>query len=80
MIQIHQDTGGENFHADHHLYHTKNYGIYNCLMDMYFGTATENEEYMIRPSLYSDREEDIVYTVKKEVEGAEAIFHFALKC
>ena len=49
-------------------------------MDMYFGTATENEAYMIRPSLYSDREEDIVYTVQKELEAEDAVFHFALKC
>ena len=47
---------------------------------MYFGTATENEAYMIRPSLYSDHEEDIVYTVEKKLEADEAVFHFALKC
>ena len=32
------DDCGHNFHADHHIYHMKNFGIYNCLMDMYFGT------------------------------------------
>ena len=49
-------------------------------MDMYFGTATENEAYMIRPSLYSDNEEDIVYTVQKKLEADYAVFYFALKC
>ena len=39
-----EDTAGENFHADHHLVHTKNYGIYNSLMDMYFGTSTDNNK------------------------------------
>jgi hypothetical protein len=32
------DQDGGNFHADHHLLHVKNFGIYNCLMDMYFST------------------------------------------
>ena len=26
-----EDTCGDNFHADHHIHHVKNFGIYNCL-------------------------------------------------
>ena len=33
------DEDGGNFHADHHLLHVKNFGIYNCLTDMYFDTG-----------------------------------------
>ena len=33
------DEDGGNFHADHHLFHVKNFGIYNCLTDMYFDTG-----------------------------------------
>ena len=40
-----EDTSGQNFHANHHLVHTKNYGIYNSLLDMYFTTATHNMQY-----------------------------------
>ena len=40
-----EDDGGQNFHADHHLVHVKNYGIYNSLLDMYFTTATHNTQY-----------------------------------
>ena len=40
-----EDTSGQNFHANHHLVHTKNYGIYNSLLDMYFTTATHNTQY-----------------------------------
>ena len=35
------DEDGGNFHADHHLLHVKNFGIYNCLTDMYFDTGYE---------------------------------------
>ena len=35
------DEDGGNFHADHHLFHVKNFGIYNCLTDMYFDTGCE---------------------------------------
>ena len=35
------DEDGGNFHADHHLLHVKNFGIYNCLMDMYFYTRSK---------------------------------------
>lgn len=35
---------GCNFHADHHLHHTKNYGGYYPPLDMYMGTASNNTE------------------------------------
>jgi hypothetical protein len=47
-----QDTCGKNFHPDHHIYHRKNYGIYNCLFDLYFGTAVSRESYNYRVGLY----------------------------
>ncbi|KAL6070981.1 Fatty acid hydroxylase domain-containing protein [Balamuthia mandrillaris] len=41
-------SGGVNHHADHHTWHSKNYGIYNALLDLYFGTnAPDNEEYQM---------------------------------
>jgi hypothetical protein len=47
-----EETCGNNFHPDHHIYHRKNYGIYNCLMDAYFETCVEKEEYNYRVGLY----------------------------
>lgn len=35
---------GCNFHADHHFYHTKNYGGYYPPLDMYMGTAATKGE------------------------------------
>ena len=68
-----EDTAGENFHADHHLVHTKNYGIYNSLMDMYFNTATFNDKYRIRPGLYCPGAENIVLEVEKKVDEEENV-------
>jgi hypothetical protein len=31
-------SGGCNHHADHHTVHVRNFGIYNALVDMHFGT------------------------------------------
>ena len=68
-----EDTAGENFHADHHLVHTKNYGIYNSLMDMYFNTATSNHKYRVRPGLYCPGAENIVLEVEKKVDEEENV-------
>ena len=37
-------SDGANHHADHHTLHNKNFGIYNCLLDMYFGTNAPNSD------------------------------------
>jgi len=70
------DTAGENFHADHHLVHTKNYGIYNSLMDMYFNTATFNDKYKIKPGLYCPGAENLVLEVEKIVDEENVVFLF----
>ena len=74
-----EDTCGDNFHADHHLHHVKNFGIYNCLMDMYFSTSTNNNAYMIKPTLfYTDNTETVFYVEKKD-DGHITTFYFAPK-
>ena len=70
------DTAGENFHVDHHLVHTKNYGIYNSLMDMYFNTATFNEKYKIKPGLYCPGAENLVLEVEKQINEENVVFSF----
>ena len=39
----------ENFHTDHHLIHTKNYGFagFHCLLDLYFSTAARKDGHLI---------------------------------
>ena len=39
----------DNFHTDHHLTHTKNYGFagFHCLLDLYFSTAVRKEGHLI---------------------------------
>merc|ERR1712013_384578 len=59
-----EDTCGDNFHADHHLLHVKNYGIYNCLLDMYF----------IMPTLYCPGGKNLVYQVEKKLEEEKTVF------
>jgi len=71
-----KDDAGQNFHADHHLVHTKNYGIYNSLLDMYFNTATSNDKYRIKPSLYCDGAENLVLEVEKKIESNQVVFKF----
>ena len=71
-----EDDAGQNFHADHHLVHVKNYGIYNSLMDMYFNTGTFNDSYRIKPGLYCDAAENLVFEVKKSVDKENVTFHF----
>ena len=71
-----EDTCGDNFHPDHHLYHMKNFGIYNSLMDMYFGTSTNNEKYMVKPSLYYTDEKEIIFDVEKKIENEDTVFYF----
>ncbi|XP_023323322.1 uncharacterized protein LOC111697529 [Eurytemora carolleeae] len=70
-----EDTAGENFHADHHLLHVKNFGIYNCLMDMYFSTANFNDRYKVSPSLYHGGT-PLIYDVKKITETEQVVFQF----
>jgi len=71
-----EDTCGDNFHADHHLLHVKNYGIYNCLMDMYFNTSNHNDKYLIMPTLYCPGGEHLVYQVEKKIEQENTVFIF----
>jgi len=48
-----EDHDGNNFHSDHHIHHRLNFGIYNCLLDVYFDTAVKKEDYNFRVGLYS---------------------------
>lgn len=70
------DSDGGNFHADHHLLHVKNFGIYNCLMDMYFSTSNNNTEYVIKPSLYCPGGEPVIYKVNREISEDRTVFNF----
>ena len=74
-----EDSAGQNFHADHHLVHTKNYGIYNSLLDMYFNTATCNDNYRIKPSLYCAGAENLILEVEKKVDDENVVFLFTPK-
>jgi len=74
-----EDTCGDNFHADHHLLHVKNFGIYNCLMDMYFSTSNHNDKYLIMPTLYCPGGKNLVYQVEKKIEQDNTIFYFSPK-
>jgi len=74
-----EDTCGDNFHADHHLLHVKNYGIYNCLMDMYFSTSNHNEKYLIMPTLYCPGGKNLIYQVERAVDKENTVFKFTLK-
>ena len=73
------DTRGDNFHADHHIYHVKNFGIYNCLMDMYFLTGTNNDNYMIKPTLYYTDDTETIFNVEKRDNGNVTTFYFSPK-
>jgi len=68
-----EDTCGDNFHADHHLVHVKNFGIHNCLLDMYFDTSLYSKSYLIQPD-----SGEMVYRVDKRVdkENGEVSFKF----
>jgi len=70
-----EDTCGENFHTDHHIFHVKNFGIYNAIMDMYFSTATYSDKYKMKPGLYDGRN-SITYTIQKTVENHQVKFTF----
>ena len=74
-----EDTCGDNFHADHHIHHVKNFGIYNCLMDMYFSTSTNNNKYMIKPTLFYTDDTETVFNVEKIDDGNMATFYFSPK-
>lgn len=74
-----EDTCGDNFHADHHLLHVKNFGIYNCLMDMYFSTSNHNDKYLIMPTLYCPGGKTSLYQVEKKIEDSNTVFHFTPK-
>merc|ERR1712098_20332 len=54
----------------------KNYGIYNSLMDMYFNTATCNDKYRIKPSLYCEGAENLILEVEKKLESNQVVFKF----
>jgi len=70
------DEDGGNFHADHHLFHVKNFGIYNCLTDMYFDTGNNNTKYVIKPSLYCPSQKNMTFTVEREQTEEDPLFHF----
>ena len=74
-----EDTCGDNFHADHHIYHVKNFGIYNCLMDMYFKTSANNDQYMIKPTLFYTDDTETVFNVEKQDDGNMTTFYFSPK-
>jgi len=69
-----EDKCGENFHADHHLLHVKNFGIYNCLMDMYFKTANFSDKYMVKLAMYNVVGK--AYTVQKSHQENKVVFTF----
>merc|ERR1711936_1089287 len=69
-----EDTCGDNFHADHHLLHVKNYGIYNCLLDMYCGTSSQPDSYKIMPTLYCPGGANLVFTVQRSEEQDQCVF------
>ena len=54
----------------------KNFGLQNCLMDMYFGTCAYNEKYMVKPSLYFTDTQEIIFDVEKKIEDEDTVFHF----
>ena len=54
----------------------KNFGLQNCLMDMYFGTCAYNEKYMVKPSLYFTDTQEIIFDVEKKIEDDDTVFYF----
>jgi len=68
-----QDDLGDNFHADHHILHIKNFGIYNSLMDMYFCTSNYNERYKLKASVFYNTPCS-VYDVEKIIQEDEIVF------
>ena len=36
---------GNNAHVDHHIFHNKNFGSHNMLLDLIFCTCTDNKKY-----------------------------------
>jgi len=62
----HNDAGGVNHHADHHTVHSKNFSIYNCLLDMYFGTNHPNNDRFFFANY-------IVEKVSQKVSGREMV-------
>lgn len=60
-----EDVGGCNFHADHHIRHSKNFGIFGGVMDMYFGTAVHNDTYMISDG------SSCVWSIQKKVSSSK---------
>ena len=69
-----EDTCGDNLHADHHLLHVKNYGIYNCLLDMYCDTSSQPDSYKIMPTLYCPGGANLVFTVQRSVKQDQCVF------
>jgi len=68
-----EDTCGDNFHADHHLVHVKNFGIHNCLLDMYFDTSLYSKSYLIQPD-----SGEMVYRVDKRIDKGNGEVSFKL--
>ena len=48
-------------------------------MDMYFGTATNNSKYMVKPSLYYTDEKEVIFDVEKKIENQDTVFYFTPK-
>jgi sterol desaturase/sphingolipid hydroxylase (fatty acid hydroxylase superfamily) len=38
------EAHGVNHHCDHHTYHNKNFGIFSCVLDLYFGTNAPHSD------------------------------------
>lgn len=64
-----ESSGGLNHHTDHHVLHNKNFGIYNSLMDLYFGTnatpgTNEFAEYIVSLGAAADSADKVAFTFK----------------
>ena len=46
-------------------------------MDMYFSTSTNNEKYMIKPTLFYSESAEVVFKVEKKEEGCNTVFYFS---
>jgi len=67
---------GINFHADHHTYHRKNFGINNAILDMVFGTDSEEAENMYPvypPAVITKTEQDGAMTFHVVALSKEAV-------
>ena len=50
-VMLEGDAAIDNFHADHHVIHNKNFGIFHCLLDLYLGTCARREGYPLQVNI-----------------------------